>query len=186
MHDLVELSQLIPTICLDIRYAGNNNFLGRPVYPSARCFLRKNAAIRLARVQKRLWKEGRGLVVYDGYRPMSVQKIFWEILPDDRFVADPATGSKHNRGSAVDVGLMENGVVLLMPSEFDDFTEKASHGYLGGSDAARANRRELKEAMMAEGFIPYEHEWWHYDDPDWQSSPLLDLDLDSLRPSNLS
>lgn len=181
MHDLVELIKISPQILLEIRYASSNNFTGQAVYPSSRCFLRKKTAEKLHLVQENLQKMGLGLKVYDGYRPFSVQKIFWQIVPDSRYIADPAVGSKHNRGASVDVTLVTlGGVELPMPSEFDDFSERASHKYEGASLEAMKNRELLKQAMVAGGFIPYENEWWHYDDPDWKEYPLLDLSIDSL------
>jgi D-alanyl-D-alanine dipeptidase len=180
MNDLVELSKISPRILLDIRYATPNNFTGKAVYPSARCFLLREAADRLHRVQLNLEKMGLGLKVYDGYRPLAVQKIFWALVPDPRYVADPAEGSKHNRGASVDLTLVgPDGQELLMPTEFDDFTEKAGHGYMGGPEEALLNRNILRSAMEAEGFIPYEGEWWHYDDPDWKNFPILDISIPS-------
>ena len=163
MKDLVELICVSPNIILDIRYATANNFTGRAVYPSSRCFLLRRTAERLHRVQLALEKRGMGLQVFDGYRPPEVQKIFWELMPDPRYVADPAAGSKHNRGSAVDLTLAGR----LMPTDFDDFSGRASHSYQGGSQETLENRELLRQAMAAEGFLPYEPEWWHYDDPDF-------------------
>lgn len=171
MHELVELTQISPHIRLDIRYATTRNFTGKIVYPSARCFLLKKTALRLHRVQQRLEAMGCGLLVYDGYRPLSVQKIFWELVPDPRFVADPATGSQHNRGTAVDVTLDGRE----MPSDFDDFSERAAHSYRGGSLEALRNRDILKQAMESQGFISYETEWWHYEEPDAKNDPILDV-----------
>ncbi len=180
MDDLVELIQITPRILLDIRYATPHNFTGKSVYASARCFLRKKTAERLHRVQLFLEKKGLGLKIYDGYRPLSVQKIFWELVPDRRYVADPKVGSKHNRGASVDLTLVDSrGVELLMPTEFDDFSERASHLYSGGAKEALANRSELKSAMEREGFLSFENEWWHYDDPDWAQYPILDIDIPS-------
>ena len=180
MHQLVELTQISPSILLDIRYATPNNFTGQIVYPSGRCFLLAKTAQRLHRVQQRLQKQGLGLKVYDGYRPQAVQKIFWKICPDPRYVADPAIGSRHSRGASVDLTPVDGkGRELSMPTGFDDFSERASHDYMGGSPEALANKALLKAAMMNEGFILYVGEWWHYDDPDWQNYPLLDFPIPS-------
>ena len=119
--DLVELIKLDPTILLDIRYATKNNFVGKPVYKESRAFLQRPAAEALVRVNQALRKQGYGLVVFDGYRPWSVTKVFWDVTPEDRkiFVADPSKGSRHNRGSAVDLSLFElrTGGIAKMPSE---------------------------------------------------------------------
>lgn len=178
MISLVELIKISPKILLDIRYATANNFTGKAVYSSARCFLLLRTAERLHRVQIRLEKEGVGLKVYDGYRPLSVQKIFWDLIPDPRYVADPAVGSKHNRGASVDLTLVRaDGIEMPMPTDFDDFTQRSARSYQGGSKDALRNRDRLEEAMKAEGFIPHENEWWHYDDPDWENYPVLDIPI---------
>jgi len=125
-------------IRLDIRYATTNNFTGQAVYPSAKAYLRKTVAAKLGAVQTDLESQGLGLKVWDAYRPLAVQKKFWAIMPDERYVADPAKGSRHNRGSAVDVTLVRHG------------------------------------------FVPFPTEWWHFDDADWASYDLLDIDLTTL------
>lgn len=179
--DLVELERVAPGIVLDVRYATANNFLKEPVYPVARVLLRRGVAERLTRVQGRLRDRGLGLKVFDGYRPLSVQRQMWALVPDERYVADPTKGSRHNRGAAVDVSLVDAaGNDLPMPTDFDDFTARA------GADApapepARTNRATLRAAMEAEGFIPMPSEWWHFDAPDWQRYPILDVPLDELR-----
>jgi D-alanyl-D-alanine dipeptidase len=127
-------------------------------------------------VQSALEKRRLGLKIYDAYRPVSVQKIFWELLPDTRFVADPKVGSKHNRGTAVDVTLVDQlGRDLPMPTPYDEFSERAHATYRGCAPEEGENRDLLKQAMVKEGFVPYIHEWWHFDDPDWERYPLLDL-----------
>lgn len=183
--ELVELTRLIPTIRLDIRYATVHNFVGRPVYTEARAFLQRPAAEALARVEHALRRQGYGLIVYDGYRPWSVTKLFWDLTPEDkkRFVADPRRGSRHNRGCAVDVSLfdLKTGQAAAMPSDFDDTTERASIAYAGGTRQARRHRDLLCAAMEAEGFSVYEHEWWHYNYCDWKAYPLLDIPFEKLR-----
>lgn len=178
MKELVEVSKVSPRILLDIRYATINNFTGKRVYSSSRCFLREKTAERLHLVQLSLEKQGLGLKIFDGYRPLSVQKILWQYKPDPCFVADPLMGSKHNRGASVDLTLVDQfGKELIMPSDFDEFNEKASRTFLGCSKEAKKNREILEKAMKEQGFIPFEHEWWHFDDPDWESYPVLDLDI---------
>jgi len=181
----VELTNSPPETVLDIRYATPNNFTGKTVYPAARCFLRKEVAERLQDAQKALAKDGLGIKLYDCYRPISVQKKFWELVPDERYVAKPVMrdgkwvkGSRHSRGAAVDLTLVDaRGEELPMPTPFDDFTEKASRSYKGGDPAARANAKKLEAAMAAAGFEPMPSEWWHFDGPGWQGYDLLDLPI---------
>lgn len=178
MKDLVEVTNVSPRIRLDIRYATPNNFTGKKVYSSQRCFLRRKTAERLHLVQLMLEKQGLGLKIYDAYRPLSVQKDFWNLVPDPNFVANPIEGSKHNRGASVDLTLVDSmGKELPMPTDFDEFSEKASRKFHGCSKEARKNRELLEKAMTAQGFIPFEHEWWHFDDPEWEDYPILDLDV---------
>jgi len=179
---LVELNKVIPSIILDIRYATADNFVGKVLYPSARCFLVKPAAKALAKVQRDLKKQGYQLVVFDGYRPLSVQKIMWEIVANPEFVADPAKGSRHNRGYAVDVSLLDlDGNPVLMPTPFDDFTEKARRNCTDLPDEAIRNRQILENAMIRHGFSPLPSEWWHFDYKGYEDKPNLDIPLDSLR-----
>lgn len=179
--ELVALNEVIPDIVLDIRYAAMNNFTGKAVYPDARCFLAKDAALALAKVQEDLKKQGYRLKVFDGYRPLSVQRIFWEILPDPRYVADPASGSKHNRGYAVDVTLVtRDGNEVTMPTEFDDFTERAHSDYMELPEEAIHHRAILHDAMKKHGFTPFETEWWHFDYQGWEDKPLLDIPLEEI------
>src|SRR5438874_1484391 len=177
--DLVELTKLSNSIKLDIRYATANNFVGRPVYPEARAFLQRPAAEALLRVHKQLKKKDLGLVIYDGYRPWTITKLFWEVVPEDKrkFVANPATGSKHNRGCAVDLGIydLKSGQALPMPSGFDEFTERASPNYKGGTEEERENRDMLRKLMEAEGFTVNPNEWWHFDFKNWQDYAIYDI-----------
>jgi zinc D-Ala-D-Ala dipeptidase len=177
--DLVELVKLDPTLRLEIRYSSSNNFLGRPVYTEARAFLQRPAALALRRVNRKLRRRGYGLLVFDGYRPWSVTKIFWDETPVEKraFVADPRQGSRHNRGCAVDLTLfdLKTGAPLPMPSDYDDFSERAHPDYQGGTVEERRNRDTLRAAMEAEGFTVYENEWWHFDYQDWKRYAILNL-----------
>jgi len=175
---LVDISRLDPTIQLDIRYATANNFTGQVVYPAPRCLLREDVAEKLVRVQQKLKESGYGLKIYDGYRPLAVQKKFWAIMPVEDYVADPFKGSRHNRGAAVDVGLVDSeGNEVPMPSGYDDFTEKAHRDYTGATEEELHNRAVLEEAMKSEGFLPLPSEWWHFDAPGWQNYPVSDQPL---------
>ncbi|MBL8726804.1 MAG: serine hydrolase [Planctomycetes bacterium] len=171
--DLVDLAALEPTLRFDLRYATANNFLGTPVYPAdARAKLQRPAAEALVRVQRALAADGLGLCIFDAYRPWSVTKVFWDATPPDlhHFVADPARGSRHNRGCAVDLTLCDlaTGQPVGMPSGFDEFTPRAYGDYPGGTSQQRYHREVLRRAMEAEGFAVYEHEWWHFDFADWR------------------
>ncbi|HZS08924.1 MAG TPA: M15 family metallopeptidase [Blastocatellia bacterium] len=177
--DLVELIQIDPTIKHDIRYATANNFVGRPLYTEARAFLQRPAAEALRRVNQKLRGQGYGLLVFDGYRPWAVTKLFWDVTSGDQrnYVADPAKGSKHNRGCAVDLSLfdLKTGKEVGMPSAYDEMSERAWPTYKGGTEEARRLRDLLRAAMEAEGFRVNEYEWWHFDYKDWQKYPILNL-----------
>ena len=182
--ELVELNVLDPTLKLDIRYATSNNFVGRPVYKQARAFLQRPAAEALVRVNKAIAKQGLGLLIFDGYRPWYVTKIFWEVTPDDKreFVADPAKGSRHNRGCAVDLTLydLKTELPVKMPSEFDEMTERSHPDYKCATPEAQKSRDLLRAAMEAEGFKVYENEWWHFDYKDWNLYPILDTSFAAI------
>jgi D-alanyl-D-alanine dipeptidase len=176
--DLVDALALDSTFVLDVRYATPRNFTGRTLYPVARCLLRADTAERLVRVHERLRREGLRLRLFDCYRPLSIQRELWALVPDERYVADPAKGSRHNRAAAVDLTLADStGAALPMPSEYDEFTERAHRDYQGGTAAELANRRRLEQAMAAEGFVGLPTEWWHFDAPGWESYPVLDVPL---------
>ena len=176
---LVELITLDSTIKLDIRYATDKNFVGRAVYPEGRAFLQKPAAKALLRVHKKLKKQGLGLVIFDGYRPWTITKLFWNVVPEDKrkFVADPAKGSKHNRGCAVDLSVydLKTGELIDMPSGYDEFTERASPNYAGGTPQQRANRDMLRKLMEDESFTVNPNEWWHFDFKNWQQYAIYDI-----------
>lgn len=175
---MIELITIDPSIKLDIKYASDDNFIGRQVYPEARAFLQPEAADGVVRVHRELGESGLGIVIYDGYRPWSVTKLFWEtVRPEERiFVADPAEGSKHNRGCAVDLSIFDlsTGEAIPMPSEFDEFTERASPDYLGGTEEERRNRDLLRRLMESNGFTVNPNEWWHFDLIGWERYTIFD------------
>ncbi|EHO41510.1 D-alanyl-D-alanine dipeptidase [Caldithrix abyssi] len=179
--EFVDIQKMNPSIILDIRYATSNNFLHRAVYDQARCFLVKEAALKLNEVQKELQTLGLGLKIFDAYRPLSVQKAMWQIMPDARYVANPAKGSRHNRGCAVDLTLVDStGKELPMPTEYDDFTKRAHHNYMKLPASIRLNRWILKTVMEKHGFKPISSEWWHYDMVGWQKYPVMDLSFSQI------
>jgi D-alanyl-D-alanine dipeptidase len=176
---LVDVAARIPDAVLDVRYATAANVTGQPLYPVARCLLLAPVAARLARVAERLRSSGYRLVLYDCYRPLSVQRALWAAVPRVGYVADPATGSHHNRGAAVDVSLADlGGRPVAMPTDFDAFGPNARAGATAGlSMVVMRNRRRLREAMEAEGFAINPAEWWHFDAPEAAGAPLLDVPL---------
>lgn len=180
---LVDIRSVNRNIRHDIRYATTNNFLKKKLYAVPRCFLRSDVAQRLSKVQKDLEEIGLGLKVYDCYRPLSVTRQMWEILPDTRYVANPARGSRHNRGAAVDLTLVDlrTGAELQMPTDFDDFTDKAARDYTGNSPQVRRNSDLLAAKMKQQGFISLITEWWHFDAPGWDKYGLLDVPLQNIR-----
>lgn len=179
--DLVELVKLDNTIKLDIRYARTDNFVGKAVYPEARAFLQRPAAEAVLKVHKKLKEQGLGLVIFDGYRPWRITKLFWEVTSEDKrkFVANPKNGSKHNRGCAVDLSIynLKTGELLNMPSDFDEFTERASPDYKGGTPEQTKNRDLLRKLMESKGFTVNANEWWHFDYKDWQDYAIYDVDF---------
>ena len=182
--DLVELTSLDPTIKLDIRYATTDNFLSTPVYSQARAFLQRPAAEAVARANRKLAPMGYGLIIHDAYRPWYVTKVFWEATPDDKkkFVADPAQGSRHNRGCAVDLSLydLKTGREVEMTGVYDEMSERSYPNYTGGTADQRARRDLLRQVMESEGFKVYEFEWWHFDYNDWQKYPIMNVAFENI------
>jgi D-alanyl-D-alanine dipeptidase len=184
--DLVELTTLDQTLRLDVRYATTNNFMRRPMYRQARAFLQRPAAEALVRAQQSLKAQGYGLLIFDGYRPWSVTKAFWDAAtPEQRaieFVANPKKGSRHNRGCAVDLTLCDlaTGKEVEMPSGYDEFSNRAFPDFAGGTAETRARRDLLRKAMESNGFTVYKAEWWHFDYNDWPHYPILNIPFEAL------
>ena len=183
--NLVELVKLDSSIKLDIRYASTNNFMKRKMYSQARAFLQRPAAEALVRVNATLRARGFGLLVFDGYRPWSVTKKFWDETPPKKriYVANPMKGSKHNRGCAVDLSLydLKTGREVEMPSVYDDFSKKAAARYGGGTETQRRARWILRKAMESENFIVNTDEWWHFDFHDWREYRILDIPFEQIK-----
>jgi D-alanyl-D-alanine dipeptidase len=183
--ELVELVSLDPAIHLDIRYATSDDFLGTPVYTQARAFLQRPAADALLRALRRLQPYGYALLIHDAYRPWYVTKIFWDATPPEGkiFVADPAQGSRHNRGCAVDLTLYElkTGKPVQMPGTYDEMSPRSFPDYPGGTSLQRWHRDLLRWAMESEGFTVYDHEWWHFDYKDWREYPILNVPFEGLQ-----
>ena len=182
--DLAELVALDPSIRLDIRYASTKNFMASAMYSQARAFLQRPAAEALVRAHRALAREGYGLLIHDAYRPWYVTWMFYEATPDSQrtFVANPATGSRHNRGAAVDLTLYDlaSGRAVRMPSGYDEFTDRAYAAYPGGTATERARRELLRRFMEAEGFTVNPTEWWHFDYNGWRDYPVLNTPFERI------
>lgn len=178
---LVDAKKFDFSLLLDIRYATKNNFTKVVVYPEARCLLRKSVAQALSRVQSALKVQRLQLKVFDCYRPLSVQRKLWQLVPDERYVANPEKGSRHNRGAAVDVSICDlDGKEIEMPTGYDDFTEKAHRNYFKLSKKAIRNREILENAMAKEGFVGLDTEWWHFDYRGWEAFPIEDVSFSGV------
>ncbi len=180
---LVDLEKFIPGLKKDIHYATTGNFTGRILYNQPAIFLRKTAAEKLGMVQDSLHKLGLQLIVFDGYRPYQVTRKMWEVIPDERYAANPAKGSGHNRGIAVDLSLadLKTGEPLKMPTGYDSFTDTAHAGFPHLPDENIRNREMLKSVMMHFGFLPLETEWWHFYLPAANRYPLMNFSFKALR-----
>ncbi|MFC0518487.1 M15 family metallopeptidase [Mucilaginibacter angelicae] len=179
---LVEIKKYIPEIALDLRYATSNNFMHRRMYTTAKAFACLPVVKALQQVEAELKMQGLGLKIYDAYRPYSVTVNFYEMAPDTNFVADPRRGSKHNRGCAIDLTLinLKTGKELEMPTGFDSFSRKAGANYVNLPPQQIANRELLKTVMAKYGFRVISTEWWHYDFMGWAGYELLDIPVQNL------
>ena len=184
--DLVELTSLDPSIRLDLRYASTNNFMQAKMYAEGRAFMQREAAEAVVRAHKQLAEKGYGLLIHDAYRPWYVTKMFWDATPLESrdFVANPAEGSRHNRGCAVDLTLFElaTGAVVEMVGQYDEFSERSYPEYQGGTQRQRWLRDLLREAMEAEGFDIYEYEWWHFDYRGWEHYHIGNQVISQIAP----
>jgi len=184
VKEMIELKQFIPNILYDLRYASNNNFMKRRMYPKNThfTFMRLPAARALAQVQTELNEKGLGLKIWDAYRPYSVTESFWELVKDERYVADPKKGSGHNRGIAVDLTIirLRDGTELDMGTGFDNFSDTAHHGFVNLPENVFHNREILKSTMEKYGFVAFSTEWWHYSLPNPTSFEVLDIPFKTL------
>lgn len=181
-NELVDLSEIIPGIVLDIRYASANNFTYDTVYNHPKAFARRPVANALSSVQKELRAHGLGLKIFDAYRPYEVTLKFWELIGTKQYVAAPWKGSRHNRGAAIDLTLitLKTGQEIEMPTGYDDFSEKASADFAQLPEHQIANRSYLIKVMQKHGFRVFPTEWWHFDYKDWEKYSLVDLSFDQL------
>lgn len=181
---LVLLKEYVNMLVTDFKYATSNNFTHHILYNNPQAYVRLPVAILLKKVQEELIAKGLGLKVFDAYRPYSVTKEMWKVIPDERYAANPAKGSGHNRGAAVDVTLVKisTGEELPMPTGFDDFSEKAHHTYMNLPEEVLQNRALLKTIMEKHGFISLSTEWWHYSLSNAATDfELLDLSFNELK-----
>lgn len=184
MQQMMELKTLIPNIIYDLRYATASNFTHTKLYESGKkTFLRLAVAKALQRVEYDLNQKGYGLKIFDAYRPYAVTKKMWDLIHDDRYVADPSKGSGHNRGLAVDLTIinLKDGSELNMGTGFDNFTDSAHHSFKNFPADILANRKLLKETMEKHGFKALETEWWHYSWPNDRNYEVLDIDFKKLK-----
>ncbi len=188
--ELVNVKEIIPDIVLDLRYNTTNNFTHQKLYSTDEALFALGATKRLKLVQDSLrqitsyngntYPNGLGIKIFDAYRPRTIQYLMFEIFPDPVYVADPSSGSVHNRGGAIDLSIVDllTGKELLMPTEFDWFGEEASHSYTDLPPEVIANRSLLLNMMTnVGGFSKYDSEWWHYTYPGSSSYPLLDFQM---------
>jgi len=175
-HKLVALKNIDQTIVTEPRYATKRNFLKRPLYLNQIILTRGSIARKLQRIQARLRKKGLRLKVWDGYRPLSVQKMMWKAVPDERYIGNPKIGPFHTRAAAIDCTLVDKaGRQLPMPTSFDKFSRRAYRRDQHHTKEERKNMLLLEKLMVAEGFLPLESEWWHFSDPNWKKYPILDI-----------
>lgn len=182
--EMIELKSRIPSIIYELRYASRNNFMQRFMYPAGThtTYLRQPAADSLVKVQEELRAEGIGIKVFDAYRPYSVTQHFWELVKDERYVANPAKGSHHNRGTAVDLTLIDlrSGNELDMGTGFDNFSDTAHHNFRHLPETVLQNRAKLKNIMSKYGFAALSTEWWHYTYQSPVKFPVLDIPFKKL------
>lgn len=182
--ELVEIKSLNPTIVIDLKYAGSNNFTHQKIYPkSAKAFLVNKAAVTLNKIQQEFYQHGLGLKIYDAYRPYSATKKLWNLVKDERYAANPLKGSGHNRGVAVDLTIINLVTMqeLDMGTGFDNFSDSSHHTFKNLSKVVLQNRLLLKTMMEKHGFISLGTEWWHYSLPYPANYPLLDLSFEMLK-----
>lgn len=179
---LINLEEFIPDIALDIRYATTNNFTGERIYDEAKAYARRPVAEALKKIQSDLRPRGLGLKIFDAYRPYRATVKFYEVYRDTTYVASPYRGSRHNRGCAIDLTIIElkSGKELKMPTGYDSFTKDAWPSTPVKDPVARENRRLLIEAMEKHGFRVNSSEWWHFDFRGWKNFEVLDIEFSEL------
>ncbi|WP_062543460.1 M15 family metallopeptidase [Rufibacter tibetensis] len=182
-QELVELASYIPGLVLDIKYATVDNFIKEPVYKIATAYARKPVADALKKVQADLKPLGLGLKIYDGYRPYHVTVLFFKKVKKKAYVANPKEGSRHNRGCAIDLTLIQlkDGKELEMPTPYDATVVQSHPDYPHVSEQVKKNRALLINTMQRHGFTVFHNEWWHFDFKDWRQYPLMDIRFEDLK-----
>ncbi|HEY9046672.1 MAG TPA: M15 family metallopeptidase [Ohtaekwangia sp.] len=180
--ELIDLEKFIPGIVLDIRYATTNNFTGEKIYNMAKAYARKPVAEALQRAQAELQKKGLGIKIYDAYRPYKATVRFYEVYKDTTYVASPYRGSRHNRGCAIDMTLIDlkTGKELKMPTGYDSFQKEAWPSSPVSDPEVKKNRTLIIDVMKKQGFKVNSSEWWHYDFIGWKNYEVLDIDFEEL------
>lgn len=180
--ELVDLEQFIPGIVLDIRYATNNNFTGEKIYNLAKAYARKPVAEAVKRAQAELAKQGLGIKIFDAYRPYAATVKFYEVYKDTTYVASPYRGSRHNRGCAIDMTIinLKTGEELVMPTGYDSFKKEAWPSTPVKDPVIRKNRQLIIDTMEKQGFKVNGSEWWHFDFIGWRTYEVLDIDFETL------
>ncbi|MBK5241419.1 M15 family metallopeptidase [Clostridium sp.] len=179
VNGLVNVANMDSSFIFDLKYATKDNFTKTEVYPLKVCVLQRETALKLISANNEFKKLGYRIKIWDAYRPMYVQKIFWDIVKDEKFVANPKNGSRHNKGTAVDITLVDDlGIELKMPSKFDDFSDKACRNNESMDEEERKNINLLTEVMKRHGFITIDSEWWHFDDINHYKYEITDINLE--------
>jgi D-alanyl-D-alanine dipeptidase len=182
-REMIDIKKKIPGIVLDLRYAGSNNFMHQQLYPTvSTTFLRKPVAYALAEVQSELNKKGLGLKIFDAYRPYHISQKMWDMIHDERYVAEPKKGSRHNRGIAVDLTIINlaTQVELDMGTGFDNFSDTAHHDFINLPKQVLHNRKLLKKIMAKHGFEEQSTEWWHYSIAGFKYFEVMDIPIEDL------
>ena len=180
--ELVDLESFIPGIVLDIRYATSNNFTGEKIYNLSKAYARRPVATALKKIQADLKQQGLGIKIFDAYRPYKATVKFYEVYHDTTYVASPYRGSRHNRGCALDLTVinLKTGEELTMPTGFDSFKKEAWPSTPVSDPQIRKNRSLLINAMEKHGFKVNSSEWWHFDFVGWQKYEVMDIDFEEL------
>jgi zinc D-Ala-D-Ala dipeptidase len=182
--ELIDIKKRIPTLILDLKYSTQNNFTKTILYKNViSTYMRMPAAIALQQVQNNLQQKGLGLKVFDAYRPYAATKLMWDLIHDERYVANPKNGSNHNRGLAIDLTIinLKTAQELDMGTGFDNFTDTAHHTFINLPKSVVENRQLLKTTMEQFGFKSFDTEWWHYTWPNDMEYEVLDLKFITLQ-----